>query len=190
MAVDDELDCVRFGDWRKRKEIINLHSIHRKWQIQSPSGTFLMNGHTPLKCGSEPGGSMRTILLICSFLCVAVSRAPVLGQQQLATNHPIAAISYRAAGKLIYVPVQVNGSSPRWFIFDTGAPNSLIDTALAKSLNVSSISSGIIHGAGKGDISASDAGEVKLTLDGLSTRVPHARSWTYRKCHCQQRHTA
>ena len=73
------------------------------------------------------------------------------------------------------MPVQVNGSSPRWFIFDTGAPNSLIDSALAKSLHVGSISSEVIHGAGKGDVSAHDAGEVKLTLGGLSTRVPHAK---------------
>ena len=117
---------------------------------------------------------MRTILSICSFLCVAVSGTPAVGQH-LAANQPLAAISYRAVGKLIYVPVQVNGSSPRWFIFDTGAPNSLIDGALAKSLHVGSISSEVIHGAGKGDVSAHDAGEVKLTLGGLSPRVPHAK---------------
>jgi len=120
-------------------------------------------------------GDMKTILLICSVLCAATPGTPALGQQQLAANHPLAEINYRSAGKLIYVPVQVNGSSPHWFIFDTGAPNSLIDTALAKRLHVNAISSGIIHGAGKGDVSANDAGEVKLTLGGLSTRVPHAK---------------
>jgi len=117
---------------------------------------------------------MRITLLTCSLLCAA-SVTSAWGQQHLAANLPLAEIKYRPVGKLIYVPVQVNGSSAHWFIFDTGAPNSLIDTALAKSLHVSSISSGIIHGAGKGEVSANDAGEVELTLGGLRTRVPHAK---------------
>jgi Aspartyl protease len=103
------------------------------------------------------------------------SSTRAFGQQQLATNHPLAEIRNRAAGKLICLPVQVNGSSPHWFIFDTGAPNSLIDSALAKRLHVSSISRGIIHSAGKGDVPANDAGEVKLTIGGLNTHIPHAK---------------
>jgi hypothetical protein len=118
---------------------------------------------------------MRTTLLICSLLYAAVSVAPACGQQHVAGNRPLVVIRYRPVGKLIYVPVQVNGSSPHWFIFDTGAPNSIIDTALAQRLHVDSRSSGIIHGAGKGDIPADDAGEVELTIGGLGTRVPHAK---------------
>ena len=118
---------------------------------------------------------MRILLLICNLFCAVAWATSALGERQLAANHPLAEIRYCPVGKLIYIPVQVNGSSAQWFIFDTGAPNSLIDTALAKSLLLSSISSGIIHGAGKGDVSANDAGEVELTLSGLRTRVPHAK---------------
>ena len=118
---------------------------------------------------------MKTTLLCFGLLCTAVSGTPARGQLQLAASRPLAEIKYRAVGKLIYVPVRINGSSPHLFIFDTGAPNSLIDTALAKSLRISSISNGIIHGAGKGDVPESDAGEVELTLGGLNTRVPHAK---------------
>jgi hypothetical protein len=50
------------------------------------------------------------------------------------------------------------------FIFDTGAPNSIIDTALAKRLHIDARSSGTIHGAGKGDIPGGDAGEMDLTI--------------------------
>jgi Aspartyl protease len=121
------------------------------------------------------GNDMRITLLICSLLCAAAWVTSALEQRQVAANHPLAEIRYRPVGKLIYVPVQVNGSSAEWFIFDTGAPNSLIDTALAKSLHLSAISSGIIHGAGKGDVSANDAGDVELTLGRLRTRVPHAK---------------
>lgn len=118
---------------------------------------------------------MRTPLLICSLLCVAVFAAPAFGQRSLAVNRPLAEIEYRPVGKLIYVPVQVNGSGPLWFCFDTGAPNSLIDEAVAQKLKIRALSSGVIHGAGKGEVSASDAGDVQFTIGGLTTRVPHAK---------------
>jgi hypothetical protein len=113
--------------------------------------------------------------LIGSLIYAAMSVAHVCGQQQPIGNKLLARINYRPVGKLIYIPVQVNGSGPLWFIFDTGAPNSIIDTAVAQKLRVKAISSGIIHGTGKGDVSADDAGEVQFTIGGLTTRVPHAK---------------
>jgi hypothetical protein len=87
----------------------------------------------------------------------------------------LAEISYRPVGKLIYVPARVNGSKPLWFCFDSGAPNSIIDQAAAQRLNVKALTPGIIHGAGRGDIPAGDAGEVRLTVGGLTTLVQHAK---------------
>jgi Aspartyl protease len=118
---------------------------------------------------------MRKQFWISGLICVAISVASACGQERPNGNKPLAEISYRPVGKLIYVPVEVNGSGPLWFIFDTGAPNSIIDTAAARSLHLQSISSGIIHGTGKGDVSAEDAGEVQFALGGLTIRVPHAK---------------
>ena len=118
---------------------------------------------------------MRKKLLISGLIYAAISVACACGQERPIENKPLAEISYRPVGKLIYLPVQVNGSGPLWFIFDTGAPNSIIDTAAAQTLHVKAISSGIIHGTGKGDVSANDAGEVQFTFGGLTTRVPHAK---------------
>jgi hypothetical protein len=118
---------------------------------------------------------MRKKLLIGSLICAAISSATACGQERPIGNKPLAEISYRPVGKFIYVPVQVNGSSPLWFVFDTGAPNSIIDTAAAQKLHIKAITSGIIHGTGKGDVSADDAGEVQFTVGGLTTRVPHAK---------------
>ncbi len=115
---------------------------------------------------------MRKVFLVCSLLASAVTS---YGQVSAPVNKPLAEISYRPVGKLIYVPVRVNGSDPLWFCFDTGAPNSLIDTAAAQKLKVRTLSSGVIHGAGKGEVSAGDAGEVQFTVGSLSTRVPHAK---------------
>ena len=114
-------------------------------------------------------------LLIGGFIYAAISVASACGQGRHIGNSPLAEISYRPVGKLIYLPVQVNGSGPLWFIFDTGAPNSIIDTAAAQTLHVKAISSGSIHGTGKGDVSANDAGEVQFTFGGFTTRVPHAK---------------
>lgn len=116
---------------------------------------------------------MRKHLLV--YICVVCSVFASWGQNEGPAQQPLAELSYRPAGKLIYVPVQVNGSGPLTFIFDTGAPNSLIDTAVAKRLGIKALSSGVIHGAGRGAVTADDAGDVALTIDGLTTHVPHMK---------------
>jgi hypothetical protein len=112
--------------------------------------------------------------LLLTLFSVAVALAGAHGQSGPTSKKPLVEVSYRPVGKLIYLPVQVNGSDPLWFCFDTGAPNSIVDTASAQKLNIKAQSSGVIHGAGHGEVSASDAGEVTFTIGGLTTRVPHA----------------
>lgn len=118
---------------------------------------------------------MRKKLLIGGLIYAVICIAYACGQERPIGNKPLAEISYRPVGKLIYIPVQVNGSAPLWFVFDSGAPNSIIDTAAAQTLHIKALSSGVIHGTGKGAISAGDAGEVQFMFGGLTTRVPHAK---------------
>jgi hypothetical protein len=118
---------------------------------------------------------MKKTLLIGALIYLAISAAPAWGQARPFKNKSLAEISYRVVGKLIYMPVQVNRSSPVWFVFDTGAPYSVIDTAAAEKLKVKALSSGIIHGTGRGEVPAGEAGEVRLTVGGLATRVTHAK---------------
>jgi hypothetical protein len=105
---------------------------------------------------------------------MAISIAYACAQTSPNSNVPLAQISYRPVGNLIYIPTQVNGSRPLWFCFDSGAPNSIIDHAVAQRLNLKAQSARIIHGTGKGDIPAGDAGQVRLTIGGLTTLVSHA----------------
>ena len=51
----------------------------------------------------------------------------------------------------------------------------LVTAGTAQKLKIRALSSGITHGAGKGEVSASDAGEVQFAVGGLTTRVPHAK---------------
>jgi len=116
---------------------------------------------------------MKTQLL--GLLFVGGSILTCYAPNTLPAQKPLAELSYRAAGKLIYIPVQVNGQATLTFIFDTGAPNSIIDAAEAERLGIKALSNGTIHGAGKGEVAANDAGDVALTIGGLATQVPHAK---------------
>jgi len=109
------------------------------------------------------------------LLLGASSALAMCGQMSIHAQKPLAEVAYRPEGKLIYVPVEVNGSQTLTFILDTGAPNSLIDTAVADKLGIKALANGVIHGAGKGDVSADDAGDVALTVGGITTHVPHAK---------------
>jgi len=130
---------------------------------------------------------MRISLSIGCFFCAWVFAGSVCGQIAPAGDKPLAEISYRPGGKLIYVPVEVNGSSPLWFIFDTGAPNSIIDEAVAQKLKIGALSGGVIHGAGKGEVSASDAGEVRLSGVASPHRLRTRSSWICRRYRSQPR---
>lgn len=116
---------------------------------------------------------MRKRLL--GFLCVTCCILSCSGQDQRAAQQPLAEISYRPGGKLIYLPVQVDGSGLLSFILDTGAPSSMIDTAVAGKLGIRALSEGVIHGAGRGAVTAEDTGNVSLTVGRLTTQIPHAK---------------
>jgi hypothetical protein len=116
---------------------------------------------------------MQRIFWVCIFLCATATASFARTQNNPVVQTPLAEITYRPVGKLIYVPVQVNGSSPLWFCFDTGAPHSIINTATAQKLNIKSLSVGHLRGAGHGEVQADEAGEVTLTIGGLTTHVPH-----------------
>lgn len=78
---------------------------------------------------------MRPIPFVRNLFCGVLFVAAACGQNGPARNMPSAELDYHAAGKLIYLPVEVNGTGPFMFCFDTGAPNSIVDTAAAQKLN-------------------------------------------------------
>jgi hypothetical protein len=84
-------------------------------------------------------------------------------------------LSYRPVGKLIYLPVRINGGAQRWFCVDTGAPESIIDQAAAKEAAIPLLSSGTVQGAGNGRVEADFGPPVRLTIGKLTTTVKHPR---------------
>src|SRR5437763_6458140 len=89
-------------------------------------------------------------------------------------------IPFTIANNLVVLKASVNGSTPAWFIFDTGAESTIIDAALAKSLSLKqsgttvgtgsagSATAGVIRGATLqvGDLKATDITLYSLALEG------------------------
>ena len=114
--------------------------------------------------------------LIAATLVLPSMVVLAVAQNSAITNpKPIVQVDYRPGVKLIYVQASVNGSEPLWFILDSGAPDSLIDSATAQRLKISAASHGTIHGAGRGDVAAGDAGEVRFGIGPSVTTVAHAK---------------
>lgn len=119
-------------------------------------------------------GTVRSLLFQVALI-LATGPSIVSAQNGNSLQKPITQVDYRPAGKLIYVQGSVNGSESLWFILDSGAPDSLIDSSVARRLNIKAASAGTIHGAGRGDVEAGDAGAVRFTVGASTTTVAHAK---------------
>jgi hypothetical protein len=87
---------------------------------------------------------------------------------------PLSEIPYRpdgTGGKLIALPVSLNGAAPHWFVLDTGAPRSAIDTRLAAELKLAPASITQEGGTGHGKVAAGHPGPVVLTIGTVSLPV-------------------
>jgi hypothetical protein len=90
---------------------------------------------------------------------------PSLPQIRLLTGKASLKIPFKSASNLILLQARVNDSAPFWFIVDTAATNTVIDTELAKTLGLKSLSRRIESG-GAGTATA-------LIFKNNSLRLPN-----------------
>ena len=64
----------------------------------------------------------------------------------------------------IYVPVRIGAGPSRWFILDTGATGTIIDSALAKSMHLRVSGAQTVHGAGSGGSQQAQTGAVRFMV--------------------------
>src|SRR4051812_33339440 len=91
----------------------------------------------------------RLMLLILALLSLGAletaAARPAQSPQRSAT------IPFLYEDARIYVPVRINRGAPQWFILDTGATGTIIDTAIAKQAGLALSGGQIVHGAGSGN---------------------------------------
>ena len=89
-----------------------------------------------------------------------------------AVAQPVATVEGKRAGKLIFVPLQVNGKGPFWFCVDTGASHTVLDPVLAKELHLRIIRSSTTTGTGQGDVPVDHVGPITIASGPLELPIP------------------
>lgn len=98
-------------------------------------------------------------LLGCLVACQAIAR-PAVGVMHFRNN-----------GGLASVPVRVNGSHVLWFVLDTGAPRTIIDSTTAQALGLRIVSQEKGTGAGRGTYLQQHASPVDVALGSILLHV-------------------
>jgi aspartyl protease len=88
-----------------------------------------------------------------------------------APQRPLTVVPYHAEDGLVFLDVRVNGSSPRTFVLDTGAPHTVVDSAAAVALKLGVLSRDRTGGAGRGTVGRQHLPPLDLELGGVRHRV-------------------
>ena len=106
-------------------------------------------------------------------LCLASFALPTSSQAKSAAPASIApaSIPFLYEDARIYVPVRIGRGEPHWFILDTGATGTIIDTAVAKSASLPISGGQTVHGAGSGGSVQSQTSAVDLEVGAVLFHV-------------------
>jgi len=81
-------------------------------------------------------------------------------------SKPLAKISVEISSNIVFVPVNINGQGPYWFVLDTGFQNCVIEQTLAKSMGLN---------VGASQRSDAPGGQVEhATITGVSLKIAQA----------------
>ncbi len=114
-------------------------------------------------------GASKSLALIQAIVSTLVTAA-VFGAQASPAS-PLVTMPYRPNGKLISLPVRVNRSHTLWFILDTGARYSIVDSGVAKALKLQTLSVGQAGGVGRGTFTQYKLAPLNLSVGPLTLRL-------------------
>jgi len=103
-----------------------------------------------------------------ALVMLVAQLASCAGRREL---KPIDVVPFTVTGKLMFVPVRINGASAGSFCIDSGATHSVIDPRLASRLGLKMLSQGTTTGAGRGDVPLANLEPVTLTIGGVAVEV-------------------
>jgi aspartyl protease/PDZ domain-containing protein len=101
---------------------------------------------------------------------------PILGQAPApspATRLPLS-IPFDFVNNQVFMKVSINGSSPVWFILDSGASACVVDAALAQNLHLQIEGEKQGTGAGKGTVTVRYAKSITYGLPGIAVPVENS----------------
>src|SRR6266446_1213549 len=112
-------------------------------------------------------------ILVCATGQQPQSKVPVQNQPQSAPLTTFTSgtsalhIPFELSSNVIFLEVRVNGSGPLWFVLDTGAAGTLLDTNRAKTLGIKVSGGGNFDGAGEKSVAAGMTKNVSFSLPGV-----------------------
>jgi predicted aspartyl protease len=106
------------------------------------------------------------VILISLTLCVTI-RSQTTPDHTFYNEAKRTTIPFELFKNQIFVPMQVNGSRPLWFILDTGANTAAVDEALAKRLGLMPEGEAATQGVGSHDVAMKFLKNIKFSLPGL-----------------------
>jgi predicted aspartyl protease len=77
------------------------------------------------------------------------------------------AVPFEVEDARLYVPVELPGAGRRWFILDSGAASTVLDTAVASDAGLALVEEGTQGGAGPGQTAVGSAKGVALSVGGV-----------------------
>jgi hypothetical protein len=86
---------------------------------------------------------------------------------KLANASGATGIPFELNSNHIYLQARVNGSEPLWFLFDTGAASTVVNTARAKALGLEMTGHFEARGAGEGTLEGAIVKNVTIALPGV-----------------------
>jgi hypothetical protein len=96
-------------------------------------------------------------MMFSLMFSLAMASAPAL-----AGGAPATSTGFLYEDARIYVPVRVGDLAPRWFILDTGATNTIVDTAVADAAHLHVGHARMVGGVGRGQSRQGDTGALEL----------------------------
>ncbi len=115
---------------------------------------------------------MRGARFLTFFSCVAtIFAAPIPVRAARPGAHRQSSIPFIYEDARIYVPVRIEGGEPRWFVLDTGATGTIIDSAVARAAHLTTCGSESVYGAGNGASQQTWTRTVRLKVGGVPLRL-------------------
>jgi len=114
-----------------------------------------------------PLGKLLTVLIGASSIAGAQAHSGTAAVGRAAQKQ----IPFLFEDERIYVPVRIGTSAPRWFILDTGASSTILDTSVARAEHLRVEGNETIKGAGSGSSDEEQGSSVELKLGGVPLHI-------------------